>query len=109
MTTITFTANLRSEHRRERTPVDPPKPRPASDRAARQLALAHHVERLIEDGVLRDYADAARVLGVSKARVSQIMDLLGLPAATQEGMLLGVVRVSERRMRGGKVDGLGQD
>ena len=42
------------------------------------LALAHYVERLVEEGAVRSYADAARQLGVSRARMSQILNLLNL-------------------------------
>jgi hypothetical protein len=34
--------------------------------------LAYHVERLIENGVLKDYAEAARPLGLTRARIIQI-------------------------------------
>jgi hypothetical protein len=63
------------------------------------LALAYHLDRLIEDGVLRDYADAAQVLGVSRARVTQIMDMLGLAAVVQERLLLARDGLNERRLR----------
>ena len=36
---------------------------------ARQFALAYKIERMIESGELRDYADAARRFGVSRARM----------------------------------------
>ncbi len=88
MTTFTFSLPLPT--RQSRKPPAPPPPKPAnrpSDRLARQLALAHHLERLIERGVLRDYADAARVLGLTRARVSQIMDLLGMAVERQEELL----------------------
>ena len=100
MTTFTFSLPLSTRQRRK--PPAPPPPKPAkrpSDRLARQLALAHHLERLIERGVLRDYADAAKVLGVTRARVTQIVDLLGLPLAVQEGALVGEKLASERHLR----------
>ena len=46
-----------------------PGTRPVS-RAARMLALAHYVERLVEQGSVKSYAAAARQLGVSRARMS---------------------------------------
>jgi len=46
--------------------------RTRAERCERQLALAVWIERKIEAGELRNYAHAARVLGVSRARVSQI-------------------------------------
>ena len=78
---------------------EPPVRADVPTRLARQLALAHHVERLVEDGTLRDYADAARVLGVTRARMTQVMNLLALSPALQERVLDGTLRVSERRLR----------
>lgn len=75
-----------------------PLPKPPS-RVARQLALAHQIDRMIEAGELRDYADAARRLKVSRARVTQIMNLVALPIAMQERILLGEAEVSERGLR----------
>ncbi len=63
------------------------------------LALAHYVERLVEEGTVASYADAARQLGVSRARMSQIINLLNLPPRVQEGLLLGDLHLSERRIR----------
>ncbi len=68
-------------------------------RAARMLALAHYVERLVEQGTVASYADAARQLGVSRARMSQILNLLNLPPRVQEGLLLGDLHLSERQAR----------
>ena len=70
-----------------------PTPRTASpppvSRAARQLALAYAIERAIEDGRLKDYAEAARLLGVERARVTQIVNLLLLPTDEQGRILFG--------------------
>ena len=62
---------------------------PPATRLARQLALAHKIERLVEAGTLKDYAEAAALLGISRARMSQVMDLLGLAPAEKERILLG--------------------
>ncbi len=75
-----------------------PLSRPVS-RAARMLALAHNVERLAEEGAVKSYADAARQLGVSRARMTQVLNLLNLPPRVQEGLLLGKIDLSERRIR----------
>jgi hypothetical protein len=56
-------------------------------RVARLLALAHRMEALVRDGHVRDYAELARVGGVSRARVSQIMGLLNLAPDIQEAIL----------------------
>jgi hypothetical protein len=52
------------------------------------LALAYAIERAIEDGRLKDYSDAAHRLGVTRSRITQIVDLVQLPAQKQEAMLL---------------------
>ncbi len=64
---------------------------------ARRVALAHHIENLIERGELRDYAEAAERLGLTRARVTQICDLAllapdiqaGVSAPARRGMSLG--------------------
>ncbi len=61
--------------------------------------MAHYVERLVDPGTVESYADAARQLGVSRARMSQILNLLNLPPRVQEGLLLGDQHLSERRIR----------
>ena len=84
----------RAESRPRTKRVDAP-----VSRAARMLALAHYVESLIESGQLHGYADAARQLGITRARMSQIMNLLNLSPRMQESFLLGRVHVSERGLR----------
>ena len=68
-------------------------------RAARMLALAHYVEGLVETGQVKGYAEAARQLGVTRARMSQVINLLNLSPRVQESFLLGRVHVSERGLR----------
>ncbi len=83
------------------TPVEPQAtPKPQASRIARMLALAHFVERQIEAGELKDYADAARRLGVSRARISQVVDLVNLAPSIQEGILGGEITIAERNLRG---------
>ena len=72
----------------------------ASDILARRLALAHYIDKLIEEGRLRNYAEAATMLGVTRTRMSQLMDLVLLPADVQEAVLLGKTCSSERQLRG---------
>src|SRR5436190_21045272 len=64
-----------------------PVPRGRVPRVARLLALAHRFEKLIRDGDVRDYADLARLGHVTRARLSQIMDLLLLAPELQEPLL----------------------
>ena len=47
-------------------------------RAARILALAHKLEGLVRSGVVKDYAELARLGHVSPSRVSQILLLAHL-------------------------------
>lgn len=73
-------------------------------RVARQLALAHALQRRVDDGEFPDYATMARALGFTRARISQIMDLLLLAPAIQEEILFlecipGQQPVSERALR----------
>jgi DNA invertase Pin-like site-specific DNA recombinase len=65
-------------------------PAPASSRVpriTRLMALAVKFEGLIEQGVVRDYAALAKVGQVSRARVTQIMNLLNLAPDIQEEIL----------------------
>ena len=85
----------------KKRPAPPPAktlPKPPS-RIARQLALAYRIEWMIEAGELKDYADAAKRLGVTGARISQITKLVGLPILVQEEILTGQFDVTERRLR----------
>ncbi len=66
---------------------------------ARRIALAHHIEDLIERGELRDYADAADRLGLTRARLSQICDLALLAPDIQSTVLLGHVEPRDRHLR----------
>ena len=71
-------------------------------KAALLLALAHHWEQLVREGAVRDYADIARLTGLTRARVTQIMNLTLLGPNLQEELLLNgrpTERLSERRLR----------
>ena len=78
--------------RRQRAAAGPDSPPPpvtdGVPRVARMLALAHHWRGLIRDGVVKDQAALARLVGVSRARVTQVMDLLYLAPEIQERVLL---------------------
>ena len=82
----------------EPKPELPPKPRPS--RAAQMLALAHEFQRLINDGEVPNHAALAAQVGLTRAHVTQILDLLLAPDI-QESVLLGEdTAVAERRLRG---------
>jgi hypothetical protein len=56
-------------------------------RITRLLALAVRFEGLLQDGTVGDYAELARLGGVSRARITQIMSLRRLAPAIQERIL----------------------
>jgi hypothetical protein len=98
----TFTVAFRPTGRPPLTPV-PPHGRIA--RVARQLALAHEIERRVHAGDLDDLAHAARVFGLTRARVTQIAALTLLAPAIQEAILalppvpVGRDQITERTLR----------
>ena len=84
--------------REPRTPVR----RPA--KVARMLALGHHLQRLIDQGLVSDRAALARKLGLTRARVTQLLDLLLLEPQIQETVLTleavdGAEPMAERTLR----------
>jgi hypothetical protein len=56
-------------------------------RVARLMALAIHFDQLIHEGVVTDQAELARLGHVSRARLTQIMNLLNLAPDIQEAIL----------------------
>ncbi len=105
-----FTGTLRRTCRGRATaftskPPSPPREpvrRPA--KVARLLAMAHKLQRLIDEGKVKDRAELARQLGVSRARITQVLDLTLLAPDIQEEILFmeavdGVKPVSERVLR----------
>ena len=76
--------------------------RPA--RVAVMLALAHHIQRAIDAGLVADRAAVARKLGLTRARVTQVLDLLLLAPDLQGAVLAleagdGVEPIAERALR----------
>jgi hypothetical protein len=62
-------------------------PPPRVPRIARLMALALHIEALVQAGTIQTYAAAARLGHVSRARLSQILSLLHLAPDLQEKLL----------------------
>jgi hypothetical protein len=92
---VTFTAD-----------APPPRPEPVRRPAnvARMLALAHHIQSAIDRGVVADRAAVARKLGFTRARITQLLDLLLLAPDIQARVLEleavdGVEPMSERGLR----------
>ena len=87
----------------EQAEGEPPARASRPPRIACLLALAHRFEELVRSGAVRDYAELARLAHVTRARVTQIMNLLNLAPDLQEYFLwlplrLGR-RITEREMR----------
>lgn len=82
-----------------------PEPTGRVPRVARLMALAIRFDQLIRDGVVSDQAELARLGRVSRARVSQVMNLLCLAPDIQEQILFlpatkrGRDPVTERDLR----------
>jgi hypothetical protein len=86
------------------------KPRPPTVSVARparvaiMLALAHQIVAAISTGRLHDQADAARRLGVTRPRITQLLYLLQLAPDLQEHVLFldvvdGIEPLTERTLR----------
>ena len=74
-------------------------------RVAKLLALAIRFEKLVKRGDIQDYADLARLGYVTRARITQIMNLLNLAPDIQEEILFlprtvkGRDRLREKEVR----------
>lgn len=65
-------------------------------RVARLLALAHRFEQLLREGTVTDYAELARLGRVTRARLTQLMNLLLLCPSIQEEILFAPLTVRGR-------------
>ena len=89
----------------EGPPPPPPEPVRRPARVAIVLALAHKIQAAIDRAIVHDRADAASRLGLSRARISQLLlDLTLLAPEIQERILFtesvdGVKPTSERALR----------
>jgi hypothetical protein len=83
----------------------PTRPRGRIPRVARLLALAHHFEELLATGAVETQAELAELAKLTPARVTQIMNLLGLAPDIQEEIFFlpplteGRPPVTERHLR----------
>jgi len=67
-------------------------------RVARLLALAHKFQGMLDGGEVESMAELARLGRVSRARITQIMDLLLLAPEIQEEVLLGRLELGLREL-----------
>jgi hypothetical protein len=83
----------------------PTLPRGRIPRVARLLALAHHFDELLATGAVETQAELAALAKLTPARVTQIMNLLGLAPDLQEAIFFlppvsgGRPAVSERHLQ----------
>lgn len=91
--TITRTIHFSERRGRRKVIVQGPAPAPGAQpcgrvpRLARLMALAIRMDGLVRVGEVADYADLARLGHVTRARVTQIMNLLQLAPEIQEALL----------------------
>jgi hypothetical protein len=95
MTTLTFSLPFSPPRTAQGRPrirnVTPPTPVARVPRVARFMALAIESEALLHAGHVASYAELARLHQVTRARVTQIMNLLHLAPDVQEAILNLVV------------------
>ncbi len=65
----------------------------------KMLVLAHHIQREVDQVEATDYAEIARQIGVSRARVAQIVRLTRLAPKIQEVILNEPDRIAMLRER----------
>jgi hypothetical protein len=112
---VRFSLATRGQRRVSEAQVEPtppkvaaPAPKPKAvataepvSKVTRLLLLAHHFERLVRDGAVKDYAEIARLAGLTRARVTQIVNLTLLAPGIQEAILNPSrnSRIAERNVR----------
>ena len=84
------------KQRRERLQIAAP---PRIPRITRLMALAIKLQDMVDRGEVRDYADLARLGYVSRARITQIMNLRNLAPDIQEQILVSGPTIAESALR----------
>jgi hypothetical protein len=88
-------AHGRWEQARSKSPKNTPERKadvggpPSVPRTSRLLALALKMEQMIQEGTVKNYSELAHLGQVSRARITQVMNLLQLAPDIQEEILLG--------------------
>lgn len=108
---VTTKLKLNRETKGKRTLSEAPSPESAPaeqgrlPRVTKLMALAIKFDQMIRDGVVKNMAELARLGHVTRARITQIMNLLNLAPDIQEWLLFlprvpgGEEPVGEREMR----------
>jgi len=84
---VHFQRGRRSRKELRRGAAPAPRPEGRIPRISRLMALALRLDRLIREGEITDQAEIARLGNVTRARVTQIMNLLLLAPDIQEALL----------------------
>jgi hypothetical protein len=98
----TLEFGLRRQAQKGKAPSPPSEPTSAAiPRISRLMALAIRLEGLIRNGTIRDYAELARRGAVTRARMTQIVQLLNLAPDLQEQILFlaSSKGINERNLR----------
>lgn len=102
---VHFKSGRRSRKDLRSGAVPPTVSRVRVPRVARLMALAIRFDQMIREGVVADQAELARLGHVSRARLTQIMNLLSLAPDLQEELLFspatarGRANMTERHLR----------
>lgn len=109
--TVVFKTHFKQEGRRkqlckgEAPPARAPEPVFRTPRVTRLMALAILLQHRIEEGVFSDYAHIAALSGLTRGRITQIMNLTLLAPRIQEEILFmpkirsGADPITERTLR----------
>ena len=89
LSTFQYSVPFRPPRRKLRAVPTEPQPSPAQrvPRIARLMALALHLEGLVQEGKVKNYAEIGRLGHVNPSRITQIMNLLLLAPDIQEQLL----------------------
>ena len=85
---VHFQRQARGRRQMDAGPEPPVRPPGRVPRVARLMALAIRFEEQVRTGVLPSYSALAELAHVTRARVSQIMNLVNLAPDIQEAILL---------------------
>ena len=72
---------------------------PTVPRCARLMSLALTIDELVRTGRVDSYAKVARVAGISRARMSQVVGLMALAPELQAALLTGELRIKDGDLR----------
>ena len=98
---LTYAADFRTGAKGQRSQQTQTEPDNPVSRIARLMALASRFERLVQDESIDSYAELARLGHVTRARMTQIMNLLNLAPDIQEQILFlsPATGLNERNLR----------